>query len=176
MRELATAERVREFMRRLGRAAPQSLVVFFTGGASAVLIGWRDTTVDIDLRLEPEDDDLLRALVRLKTDLDLNIELASPADFIPPLPGWRDRSRFITQEGLLAFFHYDFYAQALAKIERGHAKDIADVREMLERGLIEPTELRRLFLAIAGGLFRYPAIDAEDFHQRVERFLESANP
>jgi hypothetical protein len=54
-------------------------------------------------------------MVRLKSELDLNVELASPADFIPPLPGWRERSRLIAREGALTFFHYDFYAQALAK-------------------------------------------------------------
>jgi len=28
-----------------------------------VLLGWRDTTIDVDIRLEPEDDAILRALV-----------------------------------------------------------------------------------------------------------------
>ena len=109
-------------MRRLGRAGSGPVSVFLTGGTSAVLIGWRETTVDIDLRMEPDDDDVLRAMVRLKTGLDLNVELASPSDFIPPLPGWRERSRFIEHDGQLSFFHYDFYAQALSKIERGHSR------------------------------------------------------
>ena len=38
----------------------------------------------------------------------------------------------------MAFHHFDLYAQALAKIERGHAQDVDDVREMLRRGLVEP--------------------------------------
>jgi hypothetical protein len=40
---------------------------------------------------------------------------------------------------MLSFFHYDLYAQALAKIERGHALDVTDVEEMFRRALIEPT-------------------------------------
>ena len=39
-------------------------------------------------------------------------------------------SPFIVKEGPLAFRHFDLYAQALAKIERGHAQDLVDVREM----------------------------------------------
>ncbi len=158
-------------MRRLGRSATRPAAVFFTGGTSAVLEGWRETTLDIDLRVDPEDDATLHAMVHLKRDLDLNVELAAPSDFIPPLPGWRERSRFITQEGALAFYHYDFYAQALAKIERGHARDIGDVRHMVARGLVDPAELLRLFGEIEGALFRYPALDADDFRRRVEEFI-----
>ena len=64
----------------------------------------------------------------LKDRLDVNIELASPDDFIPALPGWQERSTFIAQVGKVTFLHYDFYAQALAKIERGHDFDLSDVR------------------------------------------------
>ena len=174
MREVTTSARIREFMRRLGRSAPRPLSVFFTGGTSAVLTGWRETTVDIDLRMEPDDDDVLRAIVRLKTELAVNVELASPADFVPPLPGWRERSPFIAREGELTFFHYDFYSQAFAKIERGHSKDLLDVGEMLARGLVERAELSRLFDAIRPDLFRYPAIDQAQFAARVEDWLASS--
>lgn len=82
-----------------------------------MLMGWRDTTIDIDLRFEPELDEIFRALPELKERL-INIELTSPSDFISPLPGWQERSRFITREGKISFYHYDAYSQALSKIER----------------------------------------------------------
>lgn len=75
----------------------------------------------------------------------MNIELACPAGFIPEIPGWEDRSLHITNEGRIAFYHYDFYAQALAKIERGHAQDLQDVRAMIQGGLIDPQTIRRTF-------------------------------
>jgi hypothetical protein len=56
MREVVTVPRVREFMRRPGRAGTRPTSVFFTGGVSATLEGWRDSTVDIDLRFEPDDE------------------------------------------------------------------------------------------------------------------------
>lgn len=78
------------------------------GGATAVLLGWRDSTVDIDLKIVPDSNRILRSLPALKERLQLNVELAAPDDFIPALPNWEERSKFIKQEGRLAFLHYDF--------------------------------------------------------------------
>lgn len=41
MRELADADRIRAFMRALGEEASEPVRVYFTGGAAAVLLGWR---------------------------------------------------------------------------------------------------------------------------------------
>lgn len=132
-----------------------------------MLEGWRAATVDVDLRFEPDSDVLLRALPRLKESLSVNIELASPSDFIPELPGWRDRSPFVFKEGYVEVRHFDFYSQALSKIERGFRQDLADVREMIERGRVDPLRLRELYAAIEPELFRYPAIDPRTFSERV---------
>ncbi len=171
MREVADLDRIQRLMRRLGAEATRPARVYFTGGATAVLLGWRAATIDVDLRLVPEHDELLRTLPRLKEELRLNIELASPADFIPVPDGWEDRSPFIQQEGLIAFYHFDLYAQALAKIERGHRQDLGDVREMLGRGLIEPEALRRYLARIEPMLYRYPAVDPATFRAAVHRAL-----
>jgi hypothetical protein len=171
MRHPVDAKRVREFMRALGRGADTPARVYLTGGATAVLEGWRESTVDIDLKLVPETDALFRALPRLKDELAMNLELASPSDFIPEIPGWEDRSRFIAQEGRLFFHHYDDYGQALAKIERGHDRDLADVSAMIERGLVDPGKLRAFFAAIEPQLYRFPAIDPRSFRAAVERAL-----
>jgi hypothetical protein len=81
MRRVADSARIRKLMGALSEETEQETRIYFTGGASAVLLGWR-------------------------TD----------------------------KQGRLSFFHYDFYSQALAKIERGHAQDIGDVRHMLAGG------------------------------------------
>ena len=99
MRQLADAGRVREFMRALSRAATVSGRVDFTGGATAVLNGWRDTTIDVDIKIVPEQDALLRTIPSLKELLELNVELAAPDDFILVKDGWTDRSPFVAQEG-----------------------------------------------------------------------------
>jgi hypothetical protein len=168
MRQPVDATRVHEFMRAFGREAGGEVRVYLTGGATAVLEGWRATTADIDLKIVPDSDKALQSIPGLKEKLLINVELASPGDFIPELPGWQDRSRFIAAEGRASFFHYDLYAQALAKIERGHVKDLADVREMFARGLIEAPGLQALFEEIVPRLFRYPAIDPKSFRRGVE--------
>src|SRR5262245_35442153 len=131
MREAVNSARVREFMQALGRIAQEEGRVYLIGGTTAVLIGWRATTMDVDIKIVPEQESIYRAIPALKDNLRINVELAAPDQFIPELPGWRDRSPFIERCGSVSFHHYDFYAQALAKIERDHALDRDDVREMI---------------------------------------------
>lgn len=169
MRQLTDADRVRHFMRVLGRRSRAAGRVYLVGGACAVLLDWRQTTIDIDLDLGPGLDALLREIPAIKEELQVNVELASPAHFIPELPGWRDRSPFIIREGSIDFHHYDFHAQALSKVERAHARDIEDIREMVTRGLVEPGRLLSFFEQIAPELYRYPAIDPASFRSAVER-------
>ena len=167
MRALADKTLVHRFMQAFGAAAQRSATVYFTGGATAVLLGWRPSTIDVDITVVPDHDALFRAIPRLKEDLQINVELASPADFIPVKDGWEDRSPFIAQEGRLSFRHFDLYAQALAKVERGHTQDVEDVREMVARRLVDPAAAIAYFEAIAPMLFRYPALDPQSFRRAV---------
>jgi hypothetical protein len=171
MRELADEGRIRRFMRALGEAASSEGECFLTGGTTAVLLGWRPTTLDVDIRLEPEQDDVLLALPRIKDELAVNVELASPADFIPLPEGWRERSPSAGREGPLTFRHFDLYSQALAKLERRHAQDLDDVQQMLDRGLVEKERLRICFNEIEPQLYRFPAIDAADFRRSVGEYV-----
>ena len=167
MRGLADVDSVRALVRELGRAATAPTRLYLVGGATAVIEGWRPSTVDVDLRIEP-DDELLRALPSLKERLDVNVELASPADFLPELPAWRDRSPFLFREGQIEVFHYDLYSQALAKIERGFAQDLADVESMIASGAVDPAVLLDLFDAIEDQLYRFPAVEPTELREAVE--------
>jgi hypothetical protein len=158
-------------MTSLGAAADRPFRAYLTGGACAVLEGWRSTTIDVDVTFEPETDAALRALPEIKERLELNVELVSPAHFVPELPGWESRSPFVAQEGPVAFHHYDFYAQALSKLERGHRQDLADVEEMSQRGLVERPRLAELFERIEPLLYRFPAIDPPTFRSAVIAFV-----
>ncbi len=170
MRADADAGRIRLLARELGRS-DEPARIYLTGGATAVLEGWRDSTIDVDLRIEPESDEIFRRIAEAKEKLDVNVELASPIDFIPEPPGWRDRSPFLFREGSVDFHTFDPCSQALAKIERDFELDRADVTAMLERGLVEPGRLRDLFDQIEPQLHRFPAIDAASFRERLDRAL-----
>ena len=154
-------------MRAIAAAAVEPGRIYLTGGATAVLRGWRDSTVDIDLKLVPDSDRMLRAIPDLKESLHINVELASPSDFLPELPGWQDRSPFIAREGTIDFHHYDFYSQCLSKLERDHRKDREDVQAMLSEKLVDPPKLLHFFEQIEGQLYRFPAVNAAGLRKAV---------
>ena len=162
-------------MAALGERARVAGCIYLAGGATAVLFGWRTTTIDVDLKPEPEPAGLFEALAVLKDELDLNVELASPDDFIPAIPGWRERSLFIARHGVLDFFHYDPYGQALSKLQRKHDRDLIDVEALVQHGLIERERLREMFIQIEPDLIRYPAIDPASFRDAVTEFCNANN-
>jgi hypothetical protein len=175
VRDPIDATRLRQLLERLGRHASGPGRIYLTGGATALLEGWRSSTVDVDLKLDPEPAGIFEAIACLKHELQVNIELASPDQFLPPLPDWKEHSRFIVRHGPVEFFHYDMRSQALAKLARAHDRDLFDVRAMLERGLVSRSELRRGLDQIRDRLIRYPALDAEAFERRVQRLLQSSD-
>ena len=92
MRPLADATRIQQFMKALGREADRPAHVYLTGGATAVLYGWRESTIDVDMKMVPDLDRVFRSIPEIKERLQINIELASPDDFIPVREGWEDRN------------------------------------------------------------------------------------
>jgi hypothetical protein len=168
VRQLADVERIDRLLRALGRETREETRIYLVGGATMVLHGLRGSTVDVDLRIEPERDELLRAIARLKEGLEVNVELASPMDFVPVPDGWEERSSYVRRDGRLTTYHFDLYAQALAKVERGHAQDRADVQSLLDAGLIDRDEAMRAFERIEPELYRYPAIDPVTFRRAAE--------
>jgi hypothetical protein len=173
MREAVTEPRLRAFMRAIAAETRESGRIYIAGGASAVLRGWRSSTLDVDITIVPENDRILRAIPDVKERLQVNVELASPADFVPSLPGWEERSAFITREGAISFHHFDFYTQALSKLERAHHKDLLDVDSMVRDGLVDPKRLFALFEEVEPSLYRYPAVDPPTLRAAVERLAQT---
>lgn len=170
MRSPTDIQKLEAFMAALGRQVSSPGRVYLTGGSCALLYAWRATTLDIDLKAAPEPDGFFEAIAVLKERLNVNVELASPDQFIPAVQGWEDRSVFITRHGRLDFYHYDFYSQALAKLERGHERDAKDVDGMLAAGLISKARLMTYYEQIEPKLLRYPAIAPKEFRLKVAEF------
>lgn len=168
MREAANAERIEELARALGRVVPPGTRMYLTGGATAVLEGWRESTVDVDVRFEPDADAALSRIRDLKEELSINVELASPLDFLPPLPEWQERSRFRLREGNLEVFDFDPYSQALSKLQRGFDLDLRDVRSMVDAEQVDPATLLDLLTNVEGELYRFPAVDPPSLRVTVE--------
>ncbi len=166
-----TVETLKVFMEELAAAAQSPGKVYFTGGATALLLGFREQTIDIDLKLDPEPKGVFEAIAKLKNSLDVNVELASPDNFIPAPRDWRERSRHIASIRSVEFFHYDFALQALSKLERGHEQDLDDVAKFLAGGYVTADSLRTCLSQIQPDLIHYPAINAQQFQAKVEKFL-----
>ena len=175
MRRPLDPDRLREVLVALGRGCRGPGTVYLTGGATALLSGWRSATVDLDLKLDPEPEGAFAAIARIKEDLQVNVELASPDDFLPQLESWREHSPLVDRFGLVEVRHYDLRAQALAKLSRGFERDVADVHAMLERRLVSCAALRAALEQMRPRLERFPRVSPGELESRLAEVCPEAN-
>lgn len=141
-------ERIRNFCAELARRFRRPARIYLVGGTTVVFERLREQTLDIDVVFEvaPADHgDLIQAVRQLKDALSINVEEASPGDFIPLPPGYESRHIFIERFGSIDLYHFDPYSTALSKIERGRTQDYEDVIALLRSGNIEWDRLAAAF-------------------------------
>lgn len=175
MRKTLTRRCVEEVMAELARCAPHGgeYRVLLVGGGTAVLIGWRESTIDIDLYSDQEA--VFRDIQAIKERLNVNIEFARPEHFVPSLTGTEDRHVFIQTIGNVNFFHYDPYAQLLSKVVRGFRRDLADAKKFVSSGMVDLTVFLDLVRAIPEAEYaKYPAISRAAILSAVETFATEA--
>lgn len=173
MREPLTREKIRELMVELARSAQRgrSYRVYLVGGGTAVWLGWRPSTVAVDLHGHP--DDLFRDIQRVKERLHLNVEFARPEDFVPALAGSDDRHVHIETIGVVSFYHHDPYAQAFSKVVRGFSHDLLDAEHFVGSGMVDADRLQELVHDIPRGAFaKYPALSRDAVLAVVDRFAK----
>lgn len=159
-------------MSELARSAPHPgpYRVFFVGGGTAVLEGWRESTIDADLH--SDEDEIFHDVQGIKERLQLNIEFARPEDFVPALAGSEDRHVFIETVGKVSFYHYDPYAQLLSKVVRGFNRDMQDAGRFLDSGMVDRERFRSLVNGIPDAAYaRYPALSRQAVLEAVDDFL-----
>ncbi len=93
--------------------------------------------------------DLIQTVRELKDTLSINVEEASPGDFIPLPSGYENRHTFVERFGMLDVLHFDLYSTALSKIERGRMQDFEDVLALLRAGQIARITRRLVLILIA---------------------------
>lgn len=172
VRRSLTRKGLRDLMRELARSAPRrgSYRVYFIGGGTAVLQGWRVSTIDADLCADK--DEVFRDVQGIKERLQINIEFARPEDFVPALAGSADRHVFIETVGKVSFYHYDPYAQLLSKVVRGFNRDMQDVRSFLDSGMVDAERFRALVDDIPDTAYsKYPALSRHAVREAVDDFL-----
>jgi hypothetical protein len=161
-------------MRELARSArpKRDYRIYLVGGGTAVLEGWRESSIDADLF--SGQDDIFHDVQGIKERLQVNIEFARPEDFVPALEGSESRHVFIETIGRVSFCHYDPYAQLLSKIIRGFARDLTDARALVTSGMVKPDRFRKLVEGIPESAYsKYPRLSPQAVRNAVEAFLSS---
>lgn len=159
-------------MEELARTAPpgKRFRVYVVGGGTAVLAGWRASTIDADLYAE--DDEVFRDVQGIKERLRLNIEFARPEHFVPTLAGSGDRHLFIDRVEDIDFYNYDPYAQLLSKIVRGFRMDLLDAEQFLKSGMVDAGLFLELVRQIPESAYaKYPNLSRASVLGAVEHFL-----
>lgn len=177
MRKEVTRDRLELLMQALAREAPRrgTYKVYLVGGGTAIYAGWRNASVDVDLCSDGEA--VFRNIQRIKEQLAMNIEFARPEDFVPPLKGSAERHLFIETVGRVSFYHYDPYAQLLAKVVRGFQRDLDDARAFIRSKMVEPRLLNSLVSAIPESAYaRYPNLSRKAVESAVRGFLDASGP
>lgn len=167
-REL-TREALRELMEEIARTAPreESFRVYIVGGGTAVLEGWRNSTIDADLFAER--DEVFRDVQGIKERLRLNVEFARPEFFVPQLGGSGDRHVFVDRVGGVEFYHYDPYAQMFSKLVRGFRKDLLDAESFVRSGMVDVARFRALVRQIPDSAYAgYPNLTRDAVWGAVE--------
>jgi hypothetical protein len=166
--------RIEAFLEALGRETDVPGRVDLVGGSTLVFAGLRAQTLDVDIAYEVSPADhgrFITAVRRLKDRMGINVEEASPADFIPLPAGYRDRAPFVGRFGRLDVFLFDPYSTALSKIERGREEDFADVLSMLTVGWLDWDRLDAAFREILPRMATESLkSEPEDFARRFEAF------
>jgi hypothetical protein len=170
MRPNVDKKAIESFLQQLGRTFRKPGRVYLVGGAALVHAGVRPGfTQDIDIQVGGVNEgDLIISIQRLIQQMQINIEFASPKDFIPLPSQWETHAQYVGRYGQIEVFYFDFYSIALSKIERGTTRDIEDVKLLVQQQRIALDELDAAYQEVLAqlGKGRYPKITPERFAER----------
>jgi hypothetical protein len=164
--------KIEQFLTELGRRFRQSGRLYLVGGAALVHAGIRPgiSPVTQDIDVEIASGDMYQIIGQIKQQLNLNVEFASPGDFIPLPKNWQQFSRFVARYGKVDVFYFDFTSIALSKIDRSSARDIQDVILLIQSNTITLQQLDQAAQEIAAqmGKGAYKRLDSQAFLGRYQ--------
>lgn len=145
MRQRVGQQEIERFLVQVGRIR-QPGRLYLTGGAALVHRGIRPgQTLDIDIQITVDPANLTAQIAQLKQKMNINVEFASPGDFIPLPTQWEARSEFIKRYDQVDVFYFDWYSIALSKMQRANRQDVVDVQLLVRQGFIDLNELDALY-------------------------------
>lgn len=172
-RNVITGDVIQSFMKSVGRVLKKRATFYLTGGSTAILYGFRESTIDIDIAGDM--DELFAHIPKIKDRLQINVELAKPTDFVPNLPNEENRHLSIGTFGKATFMHFDPYSQVFSKIVRGHMTDVADAKALVAAKLVDTKELCAMIKKLPDYSFaKYPRLNRAAVEAAVESFAKGA--
>jgi hypothetical protein len=156
MRQRVGKVEIEQFLIQVGRTH-QAGRLYLTGGAALVHRGIRPgQTLDIDIQITIDPAQLMSQVVQLKQRMNINIEFASPGDFMPLPIQWDARSEFIKRYGQVDIFYFDWYSIALSKMQRASQQDVIDVQSLVVQQFVDVNELDLLYQDVLNKIGRSP--------------------
>ena len=129
-------------------------------------------TMDIDVAIEASDEDeMVTAIRRIVEQMQINVEFASPGDFIPLPTQWMAQAHYVGRYGAVDVFYFDFYSLALSKISRGNNRDLIDVKLLLQQKLLRWKESDAAYREVLPRIGKRPYINL-DPQRFAERYAE----
>jgi Nucleotidyltransferase of unknown function (DUF6036) len=161
MRQNVTMADIEKFLNALGKAYRQAGRSYLAGGAALIHMGLRSgSTLDINVVIEASNEDkMITAIRRLVEQMQINIEFASPADFIPIPSQWAAHAKFIGRYGKIDAFYFDLYSLALSKIARRSDRDLVDVKLLIQQQFITLDELDAAYQEVLPRMGKRPYIN-----------------
>ena len=164
-----------QFLARLDEQLDQPARLLLVAQTIQVFEGWRPVTNSIDFAAEAENVSALEAAIhQVQAELGVSVNQESPADYLPLLAGFEERSRETGWAGAnLSVGHFDPYIVSILHIARGDEPDYHAVMRFLQADWITVEELDRK-LEVLLPQFSYETIqqDAAEFRRRYKGMLQ----
>jgi hypothetical protein len=174
MRQSVGRQEIEQFLIQVGRTR-QPGRLYLTGGAALVHRGIRPgQTLDIDIQITIDPANLAAQIAQLKQKMNINVEFASPGDFIPLPSQWETRSAFIKRYDQVDAFYFDWYSIALSKMQRANRQDVVDVQLLTRQGFVDVAELDLLYQDVLNKIGRppydrlLPNLSSQQFSKRYQ--------
>lgn len=171
MRQRTDRALLHRFLTALGRRLRRPVRFYLVGGSVLIDLGLRPATFDIDYVADADDpaamDDLEAAIRALKNELSVNVEPASPADFLPVPRSALARSRFVGQWGVVSVYYYHLPSLVIAKAARGLEQDLTDVERLIRAGELEWAEVEETWAEIRSRSTGWLRYEPDDIEQRL---------
>lgn len=182
MRQRADRERLARFLSEMGRGLRSPVRLYLVGGSVLIDLELRSTTLDIDFVVDAEEPGVLAEFERharaLKERLQLNLEIASPADCLPAPSGVRDRSLFVRHVGLLSVYYYHLPSQVIAKAACGFEQDLDDAAALVRSQLVSWDDVEETWQEMEAsptGWLRYEPADVRRRLDQLRRRLDQGD-